>query len=113
MSWHHPTEADWDRERDYRKHEPTYAEIAAEQYGRLIRPQIDRYNQRMADAAPYKDSPRWDRMKADAYAEFFRTTVEAVKLYAMALHDLETIGVISEATAYAFDQAIVAQVMAS
>lgn len=22
MSWRHPTEADWDRERDYRKHEP-------------------------------------------------------------------------------------------
>jgi hypothetical protein len=22
MSWRHPTEADWDRSRDYRKHEP-------------------------------------------------------------------------------------------
>lgn len=22
MSWRHPTEADWDRARDYRKHEP-------------------------------------------------------------------------------------------
>lgn len=22
MAWRHPTEADWDRDRDYRKHEP-------------------------------------------------------------------------------------------
>ena len=77
----------------------------------LVKPQTARFNQRMAEIAPYKDSPRWEREKIAAERRFYDTTFEARRVYALALRDLKTTGEISEATNYAYDEVAVAQMM--
>ena len=84
---------------------------AGQWFAALTKPQLARYNQRMADVAPYKDSPRWERERLFANQEFVEGTAEARRVYELAMRDLMTTGEISEATNYAFDEVSVAQMM--
>jgi hypothetical protein len=77
----------------------------------LTKPQLARYHQRMADVAPYRDSPRWERERLFANQEFVEGTAEARRVYDLAMHDLMATGEISEATNYAYDEVAVAQMM--
>lgn len=90
----------------------TDEESAARWFTDQTKPQLAQYNQRMADAAPYRGAPRWERERTAARREFEASTSEARRVYEMAMHDLMTIGEISEATSYAFDEVAVGQVMA-
>jgi hypothetical protein len=91
-------------------------EHAARWFAELTKPQLARYNDRMAVASAYRGAPKWDRERAAALAEFEQTTGAARRVYQLALQDLmatgET-GEISEATSYAFDEAKVAEAMLS
>jgi len=77
----------------------------------LTKPQLARYNRRMADAHPYRNSPRWERERLFAKREFEEGTAEARRVYELAMRDLMTTGEISEATNYAYDEVSVAQMM--
>jgi hypothetical protein len=65
-------------------------------FARVTQPQLVVYNERMNDAAPYRNSPRWDRERAKASAEFHDSTNSARELYNAAMAELETLGEISE-----------------
>jgi len=84
---------------------------ASRWFNDLTKPQLARYNQRMADAAPYRNSPRWERERLFAQREYHETTFEARRVYELAMQDLATLGEISEATNYAYDEVAVAQMM--
>ncbi len=66
-------------------------------FAAVTKPQLAIYNERMNDAAPYRNSPRWDRLRAKASQEFHDSTNEARELYEMAMFDLDTLGEVSEA----------------
>lgn len=91
----------------------TDEEFAGRWFADLTKPQRAKYNQRMSDAASYRNSPRWERERLFATQEYEITTVEAGRVYQMAMHDLMVLGEISEATCYAFDEVSVAQMMAA
>jgi|GEM_PF-3543850 len=78
----------------------------------LTKPQAARHAQRMADALPYKGSPRWERMREAAMGEFVETTTEASEICNMVIRDMLETGEVSEATSYAFDECITRQNMA-
>lgn len=67
-------------------------------FSRVTKPQLANYNQRMADAAPYRNSPKWNRMREFASQQFEYETVEARQLYERAMADLEALGEVSEET---------------
>jgi len=75
----------------------------------ITKPQLARYNARLAAAAPYRNSPRWDRERERANKAFEYETADARRLYEMAMNDLAVLGEISEATAWAFDDASLRQ----
>ena len=77
----------------------------------LVKPQTARFNQRMAEIAPYKDSPRWEREKIAAERRFHDTTFEARRVFELVKCDLMTLSEISEATNHAFNEVAVAQMM--
>lgn len=70
------------------------------------------FNRTMADIAPYRGSPYWDRRREQALAAFTETTKGAALIYKMALKDLMLTGKISEATSYAYDDLVVDQMVA-
>lgn len=74
-------------------------------------PHLNRYNQRMADAAPYRNAPRWERERAAALDEYTKATSEAASLYRDAMFDLEKMGEISETTNDLLTQFNVSQIM--
>lgn len=76
----------------------TDSEFMAKWFARATKPQQDRYNQRMADAAPYRNSPKWERMRTFAQLHFGYETTEARQLYERAMADLEVFGEVSEET---------------
>ena len=80
-------------------------------FSEQTKPQLARYNQRMADAAPYRGSPKWERKRTAAQHEFHETTSEARGLYELAMADLMTLGEISESTDFALTQFQVGEVM--
>jgi len=67
-------------------------------FAKVTEPQLTIYNQRMNDAAAYRNTPRWDRERAKASQEFHDSVNEARELYAAAMADLETNGEVSETT---------------
>jgi hypothetical protein len=89
----------------------TDSERAAVEYGKLIKPQLAQYNRRMADAAPYRNSPRWERLRESAMDEFHASTVDAVKWYVLAMQDMEVLGEITESTWYAWQEEMTRQTM--
>lgn len=71
---------------------------------KVTEPQHVRYNQRMADAAPYRNSPRWTRERMAAQREFHEDTQGARALYERAIADMEALGEVSEAVDWALTQ---------
>ena len=65
-------------------------------FSRVTKPQLAVYNQRMSDAAPYRNAPRWERARAAAQNEFQITTKEVRDLYERGMADLMTLGEVSE-----------------
>ena len=106
---------------NYRRHDESPSEYAerleraeveaSKWFNDLTKPQIARFNQRMADARPYRGSLRWEREQLAAEREFRETTPEARRVCELVFQDMMTLGEISEATSYAFDEVAVAQMM--
>lgn len=89
----------------------TDTEFMGKWFASVTQPQHVRYNQRLADAAPYRNSPRWARARAFAQREFHESTAEARKLYELAMDELEALGEITDQTDYALTQFKVSGVM--
>lgn len=87
------------------------SEFMGKWFASVTEPQHVRYNQRMADAAPYRNSPRWARARAFAQREFHETTAEARKLYELAMDELEALGELSEDTDFALTQFKIAEII--
>lgn len=62
------------------------------------------YRQTMADIAPYKDSPRWERMRDQARREWDAATAPAYELFLTTFEELLRDGEVSEATSEAWDK---------
>ena len=73
--------------------------------------QLARFNDRMAVAAAYKGSPRWDRERDAAHREFSETTAAASALYEETVRELVLNGEVSEELAYRWDESNVAGAM--
>ena len=76
----------------------TDSEAMGKWFIRVTQPQLAKYNRRMADAAPYRNSPRWARERQFASRHFTYETTKARQLYERAMADLEALGEISEET---------------
>lgn len=76
----------------------TDEEFMGRWFAKVTKPQLANYNQRMADAAPYRNSPRWERERDFASRHFQNETTEARQLYQRAMADLEAFGEVSEET---------------
>jgi hypothetical protein len=91
----------------------TDTEFMGKWFAEVTQPQHVHYNQRMADAAPYRNSPRWARARSFAQREFHEATADARKVYEQAMDELEALGEISEETDFALTQFKVAQTFAA
>ncbi len=80
-------------------------------FSKVTQPQLTRYNQRMADAAPYRNSPRWERLRVAAQNEFHISVAEARALYETAMAELFGLGEITEETDAMLTQFQVAEIM--
>jgi hypothetical protein len=80
-------------------------------FAQVTKPQLARYNQRMADAAPYRNSPKWARTREFAQRQFNYETTEARQLYEHAMADLEAFGEVSEETDAMLTQFNVSEIM--
>ena len=80
-------------------------------YCKACAPQHKRYNERMYDAMPYRNSPRWERERMAAEREFNENTFEARELYEIASEELETLGELTDDTSYALAQFKVGEIM--
>ena len=89
----------------------TDSEFMAKWFADVTKPQLAVYNQRMSDAAPYRNSPRWERTRQFAQRQFNATTTEARQLYERAMADLEAFGEVSEETDAMLTQFKVAEIM--
>lgn len=76
----------------------------------VCRPQLNRYNQRMSDAQPYRGAPKWERMRQAAQSEFHSSVADARELYETAMAELLANEEITEATEYALAQFKVSQI---
>jgi len=91
------------------------AEIRAGRwFDSATRPQLARYRERMAVAAPYKGAPKWERFRDAAEREFKRTTAAAAELSDLTLVELLTAGEVSEELCERWDrlEAVVQQEVA-
>lgn len=77
---------------------PSDTEYMGKWFARVTKPQLATYNSRMADAAPYRNTPKWSRLRAEAQREFEETTATASALYQRAMDDLSAFDEISEET---------------
>jgi hypothetical protein len=66
-------------------------------FARVSQPQLAVYNFRMHLASAYRNTPKWERMRADAQKEFAESTNDARKLYEAAISDLQNFDEIGEA----------------
>lgn len=89
----------------------TDEEFMGRWFARVTKPQLATYNRRMADAAPYRNSPRWNRERELAQRHFQYETCEARQLYERAMSDLEVFGEVSEETDALLTQFQVAEIM--
>lgn len=67
-------------------------------FSRVTKTELATYNQRIADAQPYKGAPKWERMRDYAKRQFEYETTEARQLYERAMADLQAFGEVSEET---------------
>lgn len=77
---------------------PSDTEYMGRWFARVTKPQLARYNERMRDAFPYMNTPKWDRLRQAAHNEFEQTTTSARLLYERAMADLAAWDEISEET---------------
>lgn len=89
----------------------TDEEFMGRWFAKVTKPQLANYNQRMADAAPYRNSPRWERERDFASRHFQYETTEARQLYQRAMADLEVFGEVSEETDAMLTQFDVGRIM--
>ncbi len=89
----------------------TDEEFMGRWFSRVTKPQLAQYNQRMNDAAPYRNSPRWERERAAAQNEFHHSVANARELYELAMSELIALGEITEETNYSLTQFEVGNVM--
>jgi hypothetical protein len=82
----------------------TDTEFLGRWFAEVTKPQLARYNERMANAVAYRNTPRWTRERSKAQNEFQATTAEARRLYELAIADIETLGEVSEAVDAALTQ---------
>lgn len=90
----------------------TDSEFMGRWFSDVTKPQLAQYNARMSDAAPYRNSPRWNREREAAQREFHDTTAIARILYERAMDDLEALGEVSEETDFALTQFKVGEIFA-
>lgn len=76
----------------------TDSEFMERWFADVTKPQLAKYNQTMADAAPYRNSPKWARTREFAQRQFNAETCEARQLYERAMADIEAFGEVSEDT---------------
>lgn len=62
------------------------------------------YRQTMADAAPYKGAPKWDRIKAAAERKYQKDTCEAFNLFLREFEEIMRDGEASEETSLLWDE---------
>jgi hypothetical protein len=91
----------------------TDSEFMGKWFAEVTQPQHVRYNRRMSDAAPYRNSPRWARARAFAQREFHESTADARKLYEQAMDELEALGEITEVTDFALTQFKVSEIVSA
>lgn len=89
----------------------TDVELQGRWFAKVTKPQLARYNSRMAAATPYRNTPLWDRERDSAMSEFTTTTREARDLYESAIIDIEATGEVSEETNFLMDQYVITQVL--
>lgn len=89
----------------------TDEEFMGRWFTKAVQPQLNRYNDRMAVASAYRNSPRWDRLRVEAQKEFHETTSAARELYELAMSDLMSLGEVSESTDYLLTQFEVAKIV--
>lgn len=78
----------------------------------VTKQQHHRYNQRMADAAPYRNSPRWSRERMAAQREYYEDTQPARVIYERAMADWEAMGQVSDAVEWSMTQFEAGKLMA-
>lgn len=61
------------------------------------------FDQTLSDIAPYRDSPRWERMRDVAKRKYREDTAPAYELFLTAFEELLRDGEVSEATSDAWD----------
>lgn len=61
-------------------------------------------HQTMCDIAPYRDSPRWQRLKEAAERKYREDTAPAYELFLTTFEELMRDGEVSEATSDAWDE---------
>jgi hypothetical protein len=83
-------------------------EAAGKYFWPLVKAHKQRFFDRLQAIAPYRGSPRWEHERAAIDREWSDATVDAERVYHMAMLDLDTLGEVSEATSYAYD-AVAAQ----
>lgn len=89
----------------------TDTEFMGRWFAEATKPQLAKYNQRMADAAPYRNSPKWARTREFAQRQFTYETTKARQLYERAMADLEAFGEVSEETDAMLTQFDAGQIM--
>jgi len=82
----------------------TDSEFMSRWFASVTKPQLAQYNRRMADAAPYRNAPRWAREQIAAQRQWDIETTDARGLYERAMAELEALGEITEETDYALTQ---------
>lgn len=89
----------------------TDTEFMGRWFAKVTKPQLAKYNERMADARPYQHSPKWNRTREFAQRQFDADTCEARQLYERAMADLEAFGEVSEETDAMLTQFDVTEIM--
>jgi hypothetical protein len=90
----------------------TDEEFMGKWFSEVTKPQLARYNERMAVASAYRGAPRWTREREAADREYDETTAEARRLYELAMADLLALGEVSEDTDALLTQFKVGEIMA-
>lgn len=68
-----------------------------------VAPALNDYHQALRDIAPYKNSPRWERMRDQARRDWDTATAPAHELFLRTFEDLMRDGEVSDATGQAWD----------
>lgn len=90
----------------------TDEEFLGRWFREATKPQLAKYNERMAVASAYRGSPKWERIREDASRQYSESIAEAAILYERGMADLMALGEISEETDALVTQFEVGTIMA-